>query len=142
MKFTPSPSFIFQNKKNQIYKNWGKPIIMSKNEKYFLNSLRYASCHTALSSFQSSRRIAADIRFAPRLGAHLNCSLRSQLLISANVYEILPYFFSYGCCLKMFSTACYRLVFIILCHFIFQFATSFLFVVRWLVQSANVLFFA
>ncbi len=43
---------------------------------------------------------------------------------------------------KMFSTACYRLVFIILCHFIFQFATSFLFVVRWFMQSANVLFFA
>jgi len=58
---------------------------MSKNEKYFLNSLRYAPCHAALSSFQSSGRITADMRFAPRLGAHPNCSLRSQLLISANV---------------------------------------------------------
>jgi hypothetical protein len=58
---------------------------MCKNEKYFLNSLRYASCHAALSSFQSSGRITADMRFAPRLGAHPNCSLRSQLLISANV---------------------------------------------------------
>ena len=66
--------------KNEIYKNWGKPIMMSKNEKYFLNS-----SHAALSSFQSSGRITADMRFAPRLGAHPNCSLRSQLLISANV---------------------------------------------------------
>ena len=85
MKFTPNPSFIFQNGKNQIYNNLGEPVIMSKNEKYFLNSLRYAPCHAALSSFQSSGRITADMRFAPRLGAHPNCSLRSQLLISANV---------------------------------------------------------
>ena len=85
MKFTPNPSFIFQNGKNQIYKNWGKPIMKNENEKYFLNSLRFASCHAALSSFQSSERITADMRFAPRLGAHPNCSLWSQLLISANV---------------------------------------------------------
>ncbi len=50
-----------------------------KNEKYFLISLRYASCHAAFSSFQSSGRITADMRFAPPLGAHQNCyaSLRS-----------------------------------------------------------------
>jgi hypothetical protein len=63
MKFTPKPSFIFQNGKNQIYNNWGKPIIMSKNEKYFLNSLRFAPCHTALSSRWSSGRITRDIWF-------------------------------------------------------------------------------
>jgi len=32
-----------------------------------------------------SGRITADMRFAPWLEAHPNCSLRSQLLISANV---------------------------------------------------------
>lgn len=52
----------------------------NKNEKYFLNS-----SHAALSSFQSSGRITADMRFAPRLGAHPNCFLWSQLLISPNV---------------------------------------------------------
>lgn len=52
----------------------------------FLNSLRYASCHAALSSFHSSGRITADMRFAPRLGAHPNCSLRSQLRLSAKRY--------------------------------------------------------
>ncbi len=65
MKFTPSLALaIFQNEKNQIYKNLGKPIMKNKNEKYFLNSLRYASRHAALSSFQSSGRITADISFA------------------------------------------------------------------------------
>jgi hypothetical protein len=52
--------------KNEIYKKWGKPIIMSKNEKYFLNS-----SHAALSSFQSSGRITANMRF--RLRLHPNC---------------------------------------------------------------------
>jgi DinB family len=31
--------------------------LINENEKYFLNSLRSASCHVALSSFQSSGRI-------------------------------------------------------------------------------------
>jgi addiction module HigA family antidote len=39
---------------------------MSKNEKYFLNS-----SHAALSSFQSSGRITANMRF--RLRLHPNC---------------------------------------------------------------------
>ena len=65
---------------------------MSKNEKYFLNSLRYASFHAALSSFLSSERITAGMRFAPRLGAYPNYSLRPQLLISANnpLQKLLP----------------------------------------------------
>ena len=50
---------------------------MNENEKYFLNSLRYASCHAALSSFQSSGRITRDIRFSPQLGLHLNFSSTS-----------------------------------------------------------------
>jgi len=69
MKFTPNPSFIFQNGKNQIYKKQGKLIMRVKNEKYFLNS-----SHAALSSFQSSGRITRDIRFSPRLGLHPNFS--------------------------------------------------------------------
>jgi hypothetical protein len=60
----------------------GKAYLVKENEKYFLNS-----SHAALSSFQSSGRITADMRFAPRLGALPNCSLRSQLLISANARE-------------------------------------------------------
>jgi hypothetical protein len=31
-------------------------------------------------------RLTADMRFAPRLGTHPNCSLRSQILISAKRY--------------------------------------------------------
>jgi len=49
----------------------------NKNEKYFLNSLRYASCHAALSSFQSSGRITRDIRFGARLAPHPNFSSTS-----------------------------------------------------------------
>lgn len=56
--------------------------MINENEKYFLNS-----SHAALSSLRSSGRITADMRFAPRLGAHPNCSLWSQLLISANVID-------------------------------------------------------
>jgi len=37
MKFTPNSSFIFQDGENQIYKNQGGPILISKTEKYFLN---------------------------------------------------------------------------------------------------------
>jgi hypothetical protein len=45
---------------------------MKLNEKYFLNSLRYASCHAALSSFQSSGRITRDKRKIARLAIFQN----------------------------------------------------------------------
>ena len=73
--------------KNQIYKNRGK-LIMQKNEKCFLNS-----SHAALSSFQSSGRITADMRFAPRLGALPNCyaSLCSITYIKNITLILQPY---------------------------------------------------
>ena len=45
---------------------------MKLNEKYFLNSLRYASCHAALSSFQSSVRITRIMREMARLAISPN----------------------------------------------------------------------
>ena len=87
MKLIPNPSFIFQNGKNQIYKKRRKPIMKNKNEKYFLNSLHYASCHAAPSFLRSSGRITRDIRFSPRLGLHPNCTLQSQLRIPLTLSE-------------------------------------------------------
>ena len=49
-----------------------KAYVMYENEKYFVNSLRYASCHAALSPLRSSGRITRDIRFGARLAPHPN----------------------------------------------------------------------
>ena len=62
---------------------------MSRNEKYFLNS-----SDAALSSFQLSGRITADMRLAPQLGALPNChALLRNFSYPQTLYTIQKIFF-------------------------------------------------
>ena len=72
-KFTPLS--LFKTEKSNL-SELKKAYLMSKNEKYFLPSLRYASCHAALSSLWSSGRITRNIRFGAQLAHRLTACLR------------------------------------------------------------------
>jgi len=71
MKFTPKPSSVLKNEKIKFIEI-NEACLMTKNEKYFLNS-----SHAALSSFQSSGRITRDIRFEAQFAPHPNFSSTS-----------------------------------------------------------------